>query len=865
MWYRFVVILILGCFYLLHLGCETENNEFVLIDQIYSRNFNNAKSSIGRLITNRSISDVESVVYSELIEVLECGIVLNLEAFQSLEGKVQKNLKSLYYAILGFHYGSNRDFDKADYYFKFINDLHSSYLYLEYLLILRQDYKEAYEYSSKINVLKGNGAKVCKYLLYCQIADIHRLMYQYIDAYINVGKAKMTIDYPHLIKDEFLYYYRKNILAKLLLADYEFDLSNMIFQELYENIEKFPGFLTSQICANYSVLAQILDNYHLASILLDNNNSHPESDPAYFSYFQYRKAKFYQSQGNVKEAVRQMERIFYQLVDQDPRNPLLIQCVLDVLKIAMDHDDFGREKWALEYLIRDYFNVEKLEDIKKSHVIVSREYEIIPIIETLLDYVDGNVKHQYFLFEIMNDLIKRKFEEGEEISNLHFSSEYRSHNDKYIDFLVGQYKSEGSDEMLENISKAILLFRAINFRDERIKIQKKDRRIPLTLKEKILTQIDQTGDIYINELDFEFNDDANGSSEIEFEVDFSSDMGFDQTLMFYQSNDSLYIITESSGNSNLYTLSSSEICSSINKVKTMISSSELSDTQIYQNESFKVFAALFQEVFDDFNHDIIYVYDDGCLTGFPLGVLQININGIEKLLLEEFSLIHTLSGSISDQNGIKPFKVAACSFSSENTLINARQTKFSELVYSTQEVGSIKKILYEEEVELVHGEKFDKRKMKQLLNDKNLNVLHIASHIISDSRNLNTSMLVVRDELNGIDELSADFIEMNNNSLDLVFINGCSSHEGLFFANEGIYNLSRSFGLSGAKNTISTSWPIDDYVGMLLSDSFYKCMSSKEEFNDENISLCLTLSKKSIIQAGYRAPYYWSGYLHYSF
>lgn len=100
----------------------------------------------------------------------------------------------------------------------------------------------------------------------------------------------------------------------------------------------------------------------------------------------------------------------------------------------------------------------------------------------------------------------------------------------------------------------------------------------------------------------------------------------------------------------------------------------------------------------------------------------------------------------------------------------------------------------------------------------------------------------------------SEIIKKNFTQTELVILSACETGFGnsSFFGGE---NLANSFLRAGAKNIISTLWPIDDQITQLFMIEFYTQL-----VKNKNINLALRKAKQKI-KVEYNNPYYWAPFI----
>jgi CHAT domain-containing protein len=141
-----------------------------------------------------------------------------------------------------------------------------------------------------------------------------------------------------------------------------------------------------------------------------------------------------------------------------------------------------------------------------------------------------------------------------------------------------------------------------------------------------------------------------------------------------------------------------------------------------------------------------------------------------------------------------------------------------------------------------------------LSNDSvNINILHIASHVVTDSIHPYNSKIYFEN-----DSLSVNEISKLNLKLNLVILNGCQTGKGKYVQSEGSLSIARAFCLIGANSLITTLWSVDDKASADILKTFYDNIEDGKE-----LDIALQSAKLNFIAQTnsdeLANPFYWSG------
>ena len=144
---------------------------------------------------------------------------------------------------------------------------------------------------------------------------------------------------------------------------------------------------------------------------------------------------------------------------------------------------------------------------------------------------------------------------------------------------------------------------------------------------------------------------------------------------------------------------------------------------------------------------------------------------------------------------------------------------------------------------------------------RNAQILHIASHgFFSADTPDNVGLALSISEEGGVKDsgfitLSELFDSQFNN--ELVVISGCSTALGQNMAGEGLLGLARGFLGQGARQVISTLWPVSDRSSARFMGLFYENLLTSGNVPEALRQAQLTLSQ----QGAFRHPFHWEAYV----
>lgn len=146
-------------------------------------------------------------------------------------------------------------------------------------------------------------------------------------------------------------------------------------------------------------------------------------------------------------------------------------------------------------------------------------------------------------------------------------------------------------------------------------------------------------------------------------------------------------------------------------------------------------------------------------------------------------------------------------------------------------------------------------------NLKEYNIIHIASHASSDSKDYeNSGILFYFEDASNPKKAILSVREIENLDLNasLVSLSACETGIGQIVKGEGVFGLGRAFFLAGTHNLLASYWKVSDASTQQLITGFY---SNIFNFN-YSYAKSLQISKQNLIKGGiYSHPYYWSPFV----
>ena len=97
---------------------------------------------------------------------------------------------------------------------------------------------------------------------------------------------------------------------------------------------------------------------------------------------------------------------------------------------------------------------------------------------------------------------------------------------------------------------------------------------------------------------------------------------------------------------------------------------------------------------------------------------------------------------------------------------------------------------------------------------------------------------------------------------ELVVLSGCDTARGTFEAGEGLLGLRRAFQAAGARQVVSSLWPVDDQTTQTWMTNFYQAKLENGNTIPKAVrtaSLAELRARRQINRSTH--PFYWGGFL----
>ena len=286
---------------------------------------------------------------------------------------------------------------------------------------------------------------------------------------------------------------------------------------------------------------------------------------------------------------------------------------------------------------------------------------------------------------------------------------------------------------------------------------------------------------------------------------------------------------------------------------------------------------LFKPIVDKLSPSInqLFIKNDGLFTNVNIESLW---NPIKKKYLFDIYEINYVErpSAIFKINTTSDFESAFLfgnpDFSDGNTTLETINSKvragINPLPYTEKEITALNILLTERDIKTVTTNLETSTEESLYANTKS-SIIHLATHGFFIEGNkydrFNWGLLAANSKSNIQNDFQkkirndgiifgSEIIKQNFTQTELVVLSACETGFGnsTFFGGE---NLANSFLRAGAKNIISTLWPVDDKITKEFMLLFYQELLKS---NNINISLRNT---KQIIKKKYRYPNYWAPFI----
>jgi CHAT domain-containing protein len=185
--------------------------------------------------------------------------------------------------------------------------------------------------------------------------------------------------------------------------------------------------------------------------------------------------------------------------------------------------------------------------------------------------------------------------------------------------------------------------------------------------------------------------------------------------------------------------------------------------------------------------------------------------------------------------------------------------RFPDLPSSLDEVHAAKAALGVRSEKVLSGPSATEAAFKQV-SLAEYGIIHLAVHAFADRTHPEHAALVLLSERARSEDgflQPAEIVQLRL-AAELVVLSACDTAVGPLQGQEGIANLSRAFLLAGARNVVSTLWPIDDEFSLVLMKRFYAHLAA-----NRSPGVALAAAKRDVLKRfGSKVlPYQWAAFI----
>lgn len=665
---------------------------------------------------------------------------------------------------------------------------------------------------------------------------------------------------------------RYTTIIESLIRMGDYDKATKYLNEMREEIHGFPNPAVSEGLAVYyeSMLHRLQENYDEALSHLENFNQMylelvgTPLSPYLVNYY-LDKADVLAAKGQYADAISYYEKTLISIAANEYTS------IDDDLKL-LPPEKF--QKLYLPYL-RDIV-IEMLESYRLL-ALEETDEEIMETIMQLVNYANSIIK--YHFSGIADERLLMETSKHLKMTSYYglFASYHLSKNQaSYIDtaFILSDsprtfnlnfqkqigkhYATHENSSILKEINE--LLVDISNLQNQENNKKHNEKRFQLS-SDLYRAKVDIT-DNYHSVI--QFMDNRESSKQVKSQIESS-----DAVIQYFAKGDSLYVVCYTKNESTIHSIEFKDLSSSITQfIRDIKTGSDAKNSQkLFYN---KLIAPVIKQIKGESD---LHIFADDKLMEIPF---ELFMNDSGSLLISKYSISYYYSAkgfektpSVTDMNILamapefssnQPISTALVPQSAIDTLSIFRtttdRTSLVALPYSVREVEEITTLFEEKKKNnsKVTGNKATKKYFEKNLN--NFNILHIATHGISNGV-INSGLVFAMPSDEGFDESYLRLPELYrlNVNADLVVLSACKTGTGDIIEGEGIMALPRGFIYSGVPNIIASLWKIHDERTKDFMVAFYKNLLQGESYSE-----ALRLAKLECIERGF-LPLDWAGFV----
>lgn len=256
------------------------------------------------------------------------------------------------------------------------------------------------------------------------------------------------------------------------------------------------------------------------------------------------------------------------------------------------------------------------------------------------------------------------------------------------------------------------------------------------------------------------------------------------------------------------------------------------------------------------------IVPDKALNLLPFGVLF--SSATQRYLVEDFALIYAASTNTFVRDTILAVERNQ---NSRETLLGIGNPTFDRRVFpnlddlpsAEKEVSNIKEF-YNAPTVLTEREP-TKTKVQTAM--RNADVLHLATHYISDSNSPLLSKLVLAGGKHESETMlyAHEIYRLKPLKSRLAILAGCQTGVEGYFNSEGAMGLARPFKAAGVPVVVATLWPVDSDATTDLMINFHRLRRREHHASAEALRLAQVQMLKFHPNPAYHHPYYWASFV----
>ncbi len=282
----------------------------------------------------------------------------------------------------------------------------------------------------------------------------------------------------------------------------------------------------------------------------------------------------------------------------------------------------------------------------------------------------------------------------------------------------------------------------------------------------------------------------------------------------------------------------------IHQFRRMLEKRTTNQYRPHGQQLYEWFITPFENDLKSLNIDTLVFVPDGALRTIPVAALY---DG-KKFLIEKYAVATTPGIELTDPAPLDRSRIKALYAGLSKSVQG-----FPPLENVPEELSGVRDLY---DGELLLDESFTQKNLEKSLGDKQLNVLHIATHG-QFSGDADSSFILAYDGRLSINQLAKQIgmFKFRDTPLELLVLSACETAQGDERAALGLSGVAIK---AGARSAVGTLWKVDDIAASQLIRDFYR------QLQDPQSSRAVALQKAQQEMLGdirFRHPGYWSAYI----